>query len=169
VLALAGFGGLDVGVDCARDGQVSPSCFVLIDDRGAFAVVPHPGHQIFQARAAGCRKVVPGVPEIVKVQAFGTDRPDGVRPSRYLVEVAAAQRAALDPREDERVGRWADEEGSPRVYRGMSSLPANSSSLCRQMLLSTGETTPPYEQRWVMRSVLASPLVGVVVTTGHCA
>src|SRR5258706_7822079 len=28
---------------------------------------------------------------------------------------------------------------------------------------------PPYEQRWVMRSVRGSPLVGAVVTTGHCA
>jgi hypothetical protein len=32
---------------------------------------------------------------------------------------------------------------SPRVYCGISSLSANSSSLCRQMLLKTGETTPP--------------------------
>jgi hypothetical protein len=29
--------------------------------------VAYPGHQILQARAAGCREVVPGVSEIVKV------------------------------------------------------------------------------------------------------
>ena len=28
---------------------------------------------------------------------------------------------------------------------------------------------PPYEQRWVMRSARGSPLVGAVVTAGHCA
>jgi hypothetical protein len=69
VLALAGFGGLDVGVDRARDGQVSPLCLVLVDDRSAFAVVAHPGHHILEARTAGSGEVVPGVPEIVKVQA----------------------------------------------------------------------------------------------------
>jgi hypothetical protein len=36
-LALAGFGGLDVSVDRARDGQISPTGRVLIDDRGALA------------------------------------------------------------------------------------------------------------------------------------
>jgi hypothetical protein len=37
------------------------------------------------------------------------------------------------------------------------------------MLLSTGDTTPPYEQRWVMRSVERLPRVGAVVTTERCA
>jgi hypothetical protein len=50
------------------------------------------------------------VPEIAKVQAFGADRADGVRPGRHLVEIAAAQRAALDPGEDERLGLRADEQ-----------------------------------------------------------
>jgi len=85
------------GVDGARDGQVGTTCLMLVDDRGAFAVVAHPGHQFLQARAASCRQVVPGVPEIAKVQAFGANRADGVRPGRHLVEIAAAQRAALDP------------------------------------------------------------------------
>jgi hypothetical protein len=109
-LALAGFGGLDVGVDRARDGQVSPTGLVLIDDRGALAVVAHPGHQILQARAAGGREVVPGVPEIMKVQARCASRMDGVGPGRHLVEVAAPQRSTLDPREDERFGLRADEQ-----------------------------------------------------------
>jgi hypothetical protein len=38
-------GRLDVGVDRLRDRRVGPSCLVLIDDRGALAVVAYPGHQ----------------------------------------------------------------------------------------------------------------------------
>jgi RNA-directed DNA polymerase len=34
--------------------------------------------------------------------------------------------------------------------------------------LCSAEHNDPYEQRWVMRSVRGSPLVGAVVTTGHC-
>jgi len=83
---------------------------VLVDDRGTLAVVAHPRHQILQARAAGCCEVVPGVPEIMEVQALGADRPDGVRPGRHLVEVAAPKRSALDPGEDERFGLRADEQ-----------------------------------------------------------
>ncbi len=35
--------------------------------------------------------------------------------------------------------------------------------------LCSAEHKEPYEQRWVMCSVRGSPLVGAVVTTGHCA
>ena len=35
--------------------------------------------------------------------------------------------------------------------------------------LCSAEHNAPYEQRWVMRSVRGSPLVGAVVTAGHCA
>ena len=35
--------------------------------------------------------------------------------------------------------------------------------------LCSAEHKEPYEQRWVMRSVRGSPLVGAVVTPGHCA
>jgi hypothetical protein len=59
-------------VDRACDGEVGASCLVLVDDRGAFAVVAHPGHQVPQARAAGCQMIA-GVPEVVKVEAFGAD------------------------------------------------------------------------------------------------
>jgi hypothetical protein len=100
-----------VSVDRARDDQVSPLCFVLVDDRCPLAVVTHPGHQILEARAASCGEVVPGVPEIMKVQAFGADRPDGVRPGRHLVEVDAPQRAALGTGKDDRFGLCADEKG----------------------------------------------------------
>src|SRR5215831_16321545 len=68
-LVLAGFGGLDVSVDRAGDRQVSPTGLVLIDDRGALAVVAHPGHQILQARAVGCCEVISGMPEIMKAGA----------------------------------------------------------------------------------------------------
>jgi hypothetical protein len=34
---MGGFGGLDVGVDRARDDKVGPACFVLVDDRCALA------------------------------------------------------------------------------------------------------------------------------------
>jgi hypothetical protein len=37
VLGLAGFSGLDAGVDRARDGEIRPLCLVLVDDRGAGA------------------------------------------------------------------------------------------------------------------------------------
>ena len=83
---------------------------MLVDDRGALAVVAHPGHQILQARAAGGCEVVPGVPKIMKVQARCANRVDGVGPGRHLVEVAAPQRSALDPGEDEGFGLRADEQ-----------------------------------------------------------
>ena len=38
-----------------------------------------------------------------------------------------------------------------------------------QGALCSAEHKDPYEQRWVMRSVGGSPLVGAVVTTGRCA
>jgi hypothetical protein len=58
---------------------------------------------------------------------------------------------------------------SPRVYCGISSLSANSSSLCRQMLLKTGETTPPYEQCQVMRSAGLPALVTATLRVEHYA
>jgi hypothetical protein len=99
-----------VGVDRARDDLVGPSRLVLVDDRSSLAVVTHPGHQIPEASTAGRSEVVPGVPEIVKVQAFGADRPDGPGPSRHLVEVAAPQRPAFEAGEDERVGLRAGKQ-----------------------------------------------------------
>jgi hypothetical protein len=37
------------------------------------------------------------------------------------------------------------------------------------MFERTGDAIPPYEQRWVMRSVERLPRVGAVVTTERCA
>jgi hypothetical protein len=53
VIVGPGLLGIDVGVDRVGDGGVGAACHVLVDHRGTFAVVPHPGHEIFEARAAG--------------------------------------------------------------------------------------------------------------------
>jgi hypothetical protein len=117
-LTPAGCGGLDVGVDRARYDLVSPPRLVLVDDRSALAVMTHPGHQIPETGAAGRSEVVPGVPEIVKVQAFGTYCPDFLGPSRHLVEVAAPQRPALEAGEDERFGLRAGKQRQVLVHGG---------------------------------------------------
>lgn len=74
-----------MGVDRARYDLVSPSRLVLVDDRCTLAVVTHPGHQIPETGAADRSEVVPGVPEIVKVQAFGAYCPDSLGPSRCVL------------------------------------------------------------------------------------
>jgi hypothetical protein len=38
--------GVDVRVDRIRDPVVSAARLMLVDQRGTFAVVPHPGHQV---------------------------------------------------------------------------------------------------------------------------
>jgi hypothetical protein len=90
-----------MSVDRIGDGRVGAACFVLVDDRGALAVMAHPRHRVFEPHAARGRPRVPRVPEIMKVQAFRTDRPDGVRPGRLPVEVPTPQRDALRAREDQ--------------------------------------------------------------------
>src|SRR5262249_6605917 len=47
--------GVYMGVDRVRDGGIGAAGFVLIDERGAFAIVAHPGHQVAQACATGRR------------------------------------------------------------------------------------------------------------------
>ena len=85
---------LHVSVDRIGDGCIGAACFVLVDDRGALAVVAHPRHQVSESHAAPGRPRVPRVPEIMEMQAFRADRADGVRPGRLPVEVPAAQRYA---------------------------------------------------------------------------
>jgi hypothetical protein len=51
---------LDVRVDRGRNQLIGTASPVLIDDRGPFAVVSHPGHQVPQPGAAYRRKVIPG-------------------------------------------------------------------------------------------------------------
>src|SRR5262249_53829790 len=69
---------VDVSIDSVRDGSVGAACLVLVDDRGAFAVVPHPGHQVSQARPAGGCECVAGMSQVVACRSgrsmcgFGT-------------------------------------------------------------------------------------------------
>ena len=44
-----------------------------IDQRGPFAVVPHPGHQFFRVGARVGRELVAGVPQVVNVDALRAD------------------------------------------------------------------------------------------------
>jgi len=44
-----------------------------------------------------------------------------------------------------------------------------SSSTDKAMLANSGDRMPPYEQRWVMRSVRGLPPVEAVATTERCA
>jgi hypothetical protein len=65
--------GLDVAVDRLRDRLVCAADLVLVDEGCPLAVVPHPGHEVPQARSAGRCEVVAGVPQVVEVQALGAD------------------------------------------------------------------------------------------------
>src|SRR5262249_17299247 len=87
---------LDVRVDRGRNQLIGTASPVLVDDRGPFAVVSHPGHQVPQPGAAYRRKVIPGMAKIVEMQAFRADRVDRRWPGGHLVEVAPPQRPALD-------------------------------------------------------------------------
>ena len=96
--------GLNVSVDRVGDGGVGATCFVLVDDRGALAVVAHPRHQISKPHAAPGRPGVPRMPQIMEVQALRADRAYGMRPSRLPVEVPAPQGPALGARKDQCAG-----------------------------------------------------------------
>jgi len=52
-----------------------------------------------------------------------------------------------------------------RMYR----TPAASSIPCSATFISTGLITPPYEQRWVMRSAGRQGLVTAILGVDHCA
>jgi hypothetical protein len=53
---------------------------VQVDERGAFAVVSHPGHEFLEVRARVGSELVSGVPQIVKVDALQADRGQGRKP-----------------------------------------------------------------------------------------
>jgi hypothetical protein len=44
--------GLHVSIDRIGDGRIGAACLVLVDDRGALAVVTHPCHQVSEPHAA---------------------------------------------------------------------------------------------------------------------
>ncbi len=72
---------LDVRVDRIRDPLVSAASFMLVDQRGAFAVVPHPCHQVLKRRTAVRGELVTRVPQVVNMQARSPDRFDRMRPT----------------------------------------------------------------------------------------
>jgi hypothetical protein len=111
VAVVPGSLGVYVSVDGVGDGGVGAACLVLVDERGAFAVVTHPGHEIPEPCAACRRKCVPSVSQVVEMQTRCSDRRDGLRPGRGAVEVAPAQRAALGAGEGECAWSWFGEGG----------------------------------------------------------
>jgi len=70
----------------------------------ARAVVAHPGHQIAQSGPARRGPGIPGMPQVMEMQAAGFDGRYSVWPARLPVEVPAAQGTAERPRKDERIG-----------------------------------------------------------------
>jgi hypothetical protein len=65
-----------MSVDGVRDDLVRPTRFVLVDQNGPFTVVAHAGHQVLDARVPRRGEGVPGMAEIMKVQALDAYRPD---------------------------------------------------------------------------------------------
>ncbi len=66
----------------------------------------------------------------LEVQAWSADHPDDVLPARQLVEVAAPQRAALDPREQQRTRFLADIQRQVITNRGEEPEPSSSPPKC---------------------------------------
>ena len=96
ILALRGLGefspsGIAYGV---RQGPLSRRRRVQVDERGAFGVVPHPHHEFPEVRARVGGELVPGVPQVVKVNALQADSGQGGKPGlrdrlrRHLTEPA---------------------------------------------------------------------------------
>jgi len=69
IVALAVALGLDVEVDRIRDPLIGAARLMLIDQRGAFAVVPIPVVRSLKSRTAVRRELVTGVPQIMNVTA----------------------------------------------------------------------------------------------------
>ncbi len=66
--------------------------------------MPHPGHEIGQARAGAGGQGVAGVPQVVEVEAGQPDIGDGLSPTAAVLEVGSAQCGVLGPGEDQRIG-----------------------------------------------------------------
>jgi len=79
-----------VSVDRARDDQVSPLCFVLVDDRCPLAVVIHPGHQmVIYYDRRGCPAHTHHV--LLEISTIGQpDRRDAQPDERILIDQALA-------------------------------------------------------------------------------
>jgi hypothetical protein len=60
--------GLDVRVDRVGDPLASAARLMLVDERSALTVVPHPRHQILEGRSAVGRELVTSVPQVVDTE-----------------------------------------------------------------------------------------------------
>ena len=58
-----------LSVESRRYRLVGRPAAVLVDQRGRWGVMAHPGHEVAEARARLRRERVPGMPEVVQVQA----------------------------------------------------------------------------------------------------
>ena len=74
-----GLGEFDPGSLAHRVGQGPLACRrrVQVDQRGPLAVVPHPDHEFFEVRARVGGELVPGVLQVMKVNALGRPRTSG--------------------------------------------------------------------------------------------
>jgi hypothetical protein len=71
-----------VGIDRIGDGGIGTACLMLVDHRGAFAVVSHAGYQVAEPGTANGGEVVASVAQVVKVQALGLERAGQKTPDR---------------------------------------------------------------------------------------
>jgi len=93
ILGLRGLGefspsGIAYGV---RQGSLSRRRRVQVDERGAFGVVPHPGHEFPEVRARVDGELVSGVPQVVKMNALQADGGQGGKP-HAVAEIRVRQR-----------------------------------------------------------------------------
>ncbi len=87
-LLLPSFG--DLGVHRVGDAPVGFACRVLVDQRGPYAVVSHPLHEVAEAGRSSriARQVVTGVPQVVEVEFRYADGLGGLVPPGVATEVA---------------------------------------------------------------------------------
>jgi hypothetical protein len=85
---------LDKETQPIRDQLVGRISGVLVDHRGAWAVMAHPGHEISQATSCRRSESISGMPKIVKVQIGNTNRRDVLLPISHWVEITASHGTA---------------------------------------------------------------------------
>ena len=85
--------GLDLTVQRSGDCPVRSRRGVLVDHRGAGAVMAHPRLEVTQARTR-CGQHVAGVPQVMEMQARDAELADRCCPARGPAEVAPAQNTA---------------------------------------------------------------------------
>jgi hypothetical protein len=113
VLALAL--GFDVAVDVVGDDLVCAARPLLVDQRGAFAVVTHARHQILDPGAADRGEGIAGVSKVVEVQAFSADRPDRVGHPDILPKLLRRSGTPLGPQNNSAPGSGPTKATAPRA------------------------------------------------------